>query len=471
MIYEQLPRSRVIQGTVVGAIMLASIILAVMMPKVISSRIGLLLACVPIVILVSILFLHQPVLGLYALVVADFIVPFSIGTGTQTTLSTPVLLLIFLSALWIFGLIVNRQRQVYINSHAILPLISLVGVALIAFLNGQFPWYMFTKHAPLTAQLGGLALFGLSAFAFLVVGFQIQSIDGLKRLVFLFLGLGTIYILGDLFHSLGVVINRFIVPDVTGSLFWVWLVSLSFSQALINKSLRMVWRLALFSLAVGTLFVGLVQNSGWTSGWLPALVSVFVILWVAHPRFSILPGALLAGLVALRMDKITSLFMVGDNQYSLVTRLEAWTIMEKIVSVSPFLGLGPANYYWYTPLFPILGYSVSFNSHNNYVDLIAQTGLIGLACFIWFAWEVGRLGWQLKSKVNDGFQKAYVIGALGGLAGTLVAGMLGDWVIPFVYNIGFGGFRASMFGWIFLGGLIVVLRQSTTVENNSPLDS
>jgi hypothetical protein len=32
--------------------------------------------------------------------------------------------------------------------------------------------------------------------------------------------------------------------------------------------------------------------------------------------------------------------------------------------------------------------------------------------------------------------------------------MLGDWVIPFFYNIGLDGFRASMLSWLFLGGLV-----------------
>jgi hypothetical protein len=49
-----------------------------------------------------------------------------------------------------------------------------------------------------------------------------------------------------------------------------------------------------------------------------------------------------------------------------------------------------------------------------------------------------------------------VYGALGGLAGTLAAGMLGDWILPFVYNIGFSGFRTSVIGWLFLGALIAV---------------
>jgi hypothetical protein len=33
---------------------------------------------------------------------------------------------------------------------------------------------------------------------------------------------------------------------------------------------------------------------------------------------------------------------------------------------------------------------------------------------------------------------------------------LGDWVLPFVYNVGLAGFRSSMIGWIFLGGLVAL---------------
>ena len=92
----------------------------------------------------------------------------------------------------------------------------------------------------------------------------------------------------------------------------------------------------------------------------------------------------------------------------------------------------------------------------QYVDLIAQTGILGLACFLWFFGAVGWLGWQLRQRVPDGFARAYVYGAIGGVAGTLVSAAFGDWVIPFFYNINLGGFRASMLSWLFLGGLVAL---------------
>jgi O-antigen ligase len=252
------------------------------------------------------------------------------------------------------------------------------------------------------------------------------------------------------------IMSRYLSPGASGSLFWVWLLALSFSQAVFNRDLRPRWRAALGVLVLVTLYVTFKQNWAWNSGWMPALVSLSTIVLVAFPRLGLV--GLLGGVLAAapRIQQIVSAIMVGDNSYSLSTRLEAWDIVWGIAKVSPILGLGPANYYWYTALFPIRGWAVQFNSHNQYVDLIAQTGILGLVCFVWFFGAVGWVAWRLRHRVKPGFSQAYVYAALGGVAGTLAAAAFGDWVIPFFYNITVGGFRASMLSWLFLGGLVAL---------------
>jgi hypothetical protein len=47
---------------------------------------------------------------------------------------------------------------------------------------------------------------------------------------------------------------------------------------------------------------------------------------------------------------------------------------------------------------------------------------------------------------------------VAGLAGSLVSGLLADWIIPFTYNIGVRGFRSSLLFWVFLGGLLALKR-------------
>jgi hypothetical protein len=401
----------------------------------------------------ALVFLRWPPLGLATLIVASLIVPFAIGTGTQTSLNVTVLLLPVLIGLWGFDMVAHQRRIWLLPSRTVLPLLALCVVAVLAFVAGNLPWLVFAQTAPLRAQAGGLAVFLLSAGAFLLVAHQVQDLRWLEWLTWLFVALGTLYIAGRLVPGLGRFTGRLFPDGATGSVFWVWLVALTFGQATFNRRLHWGWRLALGGLVLATFYIGLFPGRSWASGWLPPLVAVVAILWAGAPHLGRL--ATLAGgmAVLLNVQKVIGLLMVNE-QYSVVTRWEAWRILAEIVKANPVLGLGPANYYYYTPLFPILGWYVNFNSHNQYVDIAAQTGLLGLACFLWFAWEVGRLGWRLRGRVSDGFAQAYVYGALGGLAGTLAAGMLADWLLPFVYNIGLAGFRASALGWIFLGGLV-----------------
>jgi O-antigen ligase len=405
-------------------------------------------------------FMHWPPLGLVALIFASLIVPFAIGTGTQTSLNVTMLLLALLIGLWVLDMVRRRELRL-LPSRPIPPLLIFAGVAVLAFVAGNQPWLVFAQTAPLQAQVGGLAVFLLSASAFLLMAHRVQDLRRLQWLTWLFLALGALYIAGQSVPGLWRIVGRLFQQGATGSLFWTWLVALAFSQAAFNRHLRPGWRLALSILVVATLYIGWFQDRTWASGWLPPLVAVIVGLLAGAPRLG-LPTALIAGMVGvLNAQKIVGI-VITEQQYSLMTRLEAWRIVAEIIKVNPVLGLGPANYYHYTLLFPILGWYVRFNSHNNYVDIVAQTGLLGLACFLWFAWEVGRLGWRLRSRVPLGFAQAYVYGALGGLAGTLVAGMLADWVLPFVYNIGLAGFRASVLGWLFLGGLVSLEAMSHT---------
>jgi hypothetical protein len=55
---------------------------------------------------------------------------------------------------------------------------------------------------------------------------------------------------------------------------------------------------------------------------------------------------------------------------------------------------------------------------------------------------------------GQGFGSGLAHGVLGGLAGAVVAMLLGDWVIPFVYNQTIAGFRYTLYTWLFLGALM-----------------
>jgi O-antigen ligase len=395
-------------------------------------------------LIVVVIFLRWPVLGLIAIVLGGMLVPFVGPSGTNVVVAGTALML----GLWLLKMMMEQRQIRLVASRATLPLFAFLIISFIAFLVGQLTWYVYARHTPLEAQLGGFAIFLLSAGAFLLVAHLVTDLSWLQALTWIFIAFGAIYMTGRLVRWGG--IDRiFSLGFSSGSMFWTWLVALTFSQAIFNRSLHLRWRIVLGCILLVTFYVAYFQAYDWKSGWLPPLVAIAAILAFRYWRssFLLMPfGVIPFYYLAIKL--------IGTDKYSWGTRVDAWIIVLNIVKANPILGLGFANYFWITKLFPIRGYEVAFNSHNQYIDILAQTGIIGLLVFLWFFWEVGRVGWSLRERVPEGFPRAYVYGALGGLVGTLVAATMVDWVLPFVYNIGFNGFRASILAWIFLGGLV-----------------
>lgn len=414
---------------------------------------------VPIGVAALLILLRWPPLGLLALIIGSMIMPIHIPP-----LGLTAAMVLGLTGLWIFRMITQERQIKIVRSPTILPLIMLLVVAILAFVVGQIPWFPITS-APIDAQIGGLGIFVVVIAAYLLVAHQVTSLAWLKWMTYLFLGLGSIYMIGRVIRPLSSYLVPFFNAGAVGSLFWTWIVALSVALGLFHRRLPLWARGALLGLTLLTLYVGFVQANGWTSGWLPAFVALGVVILVGEPRLIIPVGLGGALLLLVFSQPIIDSVVYGENEYSTVTRVEAWRIVLEIVKVNPILGLGPANYSWYTPLFPILGWYVQLNSHNNYIDIIAQTGLLGLFFFLWFMWEMARLGWRMRTRAPDGgFARAYVYGAIGGLAGTAAAAMLGDWVIPYVYNIGINGLRAGIMGWLFLGGLLALRQMADRQE-------
>jgi O-Antigen ligase len=450
------------------AIMAAALLGALITPRLaMNQRTGMVIAAAILGLAGILMVIKWRILGLMALPIVSLMVPFAIGTGSQTGINAAVLWLGMLLGLWLLDMIA-RKRQIRLSPYRPVIVSLIFGVVVVlAFGFGQLPWFA-TRSATLSAQIGGLLIFLMSIGAFLLVAHQIRTTAELKWMILVFLGVGFVFFTIRLFPitiAKPIIDKIFVRQAVLGAAFYVWLIAIAASQALYNRELPRVWRIVLVVLVLMFFYVTMkADERSWVSGWLPSLAVLFTVILLGRPKWGVFMVIIGCLILILNTGVITGLFVEGDNTYSTISRLAAWKIMAEIIKVNPIFGLGMANYYWYTPLFPIMGYKINFNSHNNYIDLIAQTGLVGLFCYLWFMGELSFLGWRMRLQVPDGFPRAYVIGALGGLVGTLVLAMLGDWVIPFVYNIGMEGFRSSMYPFLFLGGLVALAR----IYNISP---
>lgn len=451
-------QQRVIQWVIVIGVMLLSLSVGYFLPTEYQILI-MLLTLAAGAFIINILY---PPIGLLVLIFSGLLIDFEIKTSTSTSINIVVILLPLFIGIWLIDMVVRQHRIRLVPSRVNPPLVTLAVISILAFAIGQFNWFLYARQAPIFSQLGGLAIILLSAGAFVFTANIIPEIKWLERLTWLFIIIGSIILFIRFVPVFGRLAGNLVPSGATGSVFWIWLCVIPFSQFLVNRKLHLFWRLIFLGLVVLLLYEVMVRGNSWKSGWIPAVAAIGVVIWLHFRKLRVLLG--LGGFVIIWFV-ITE--AIQTDQYSYITRLEAWKIIfEEIVKVNPILGLGPSNYRFYTPLFPIMGYSVEFNSHNTYIDLLAQIGFLGLFAFMWLVWELFRIGWRLLNSVTESFSYAYLYGALGGLVGMLIAGMLGDWILPFVYNVGLRGFRASVIGWIFLGGIVVIDKLNPAVRSN-----
>lgn len=388
--------------------------------------------------------LRWPVLGLLAVIISGMTIQYLGPGGVNVTMMIVAVLILF----WVVELVVGKRRMALAFSKTMIPLLALIIIATISFGMGQIPWFTFGRTAPFDAQLGGFMVVVLSYCAFLLAAQQISDLRWLKWMTWTFVLLASVFVISSLVPPLRTVLARNIKM---GGVSWLWLVAICLSQLLFNKDLKPYLKFGLMAILACSLYILISVKFNDKSGWMPALIVVGVITFMRSWRLGMALVVLGLILVAMLLPQV-----LETENYSLSTRVEAWEIMFNIIKANPLLGLGFANYYWNTRLFAIRGWYVEFNSHNNYVDILAQTGILGMAAYIWFFWEVWRLAWRLRNAVPEGFAKAYLYGAIGGLVGTAVIGMFGDWVLPFVYNTGLAGFRSSVVAWLLLGGVVVL---------------
>lgn len=419
--------------------------------------VALVAGAAPVVTLLT----RWPEWGLVALIPISFLVPWQLGTDTSVGLNAPFILIPLLVTLWILRMIVIEKDVRLLRSRVNTPALLFILGTTLALITGSVQWIPSAEGASVQAQLGGWGLYVFSIALFLLVANQIHELRWLRALTWLFLALGAVYAAGALLQlaipSFDMIKNPFVEGSVY-SPFWTWLVALAFGQFLLNRELKLPWRLLLGLLVAASFILVLSEVArAWISGWLPPLIAIWAIIWLRSWRWGLVV-TIVACLVLIPLLPTISAetFATPEQTYSTDIRLEMWPIMVQMIQKSPIVGLGLANYHSYTSLYSVWGYSINFSSHNNFLDIIAQTGLVGFIPFLWLVVEIGWLGWRLRRRILDGFSQAYVYAALGGLAATLASGMAGDWFLPFAYNIGMPGFRSSILVWLFLGGLVVI---------------
>ena len=166
-------------------------------------------------------------------------------------------------------------------------------------------------------------------------------------------------------------------------------------------------------------------------------VGVFLGLTLFLLFFALYPGLL---------SRIWSIFdpTYPSNRF----RLLVWSSTLKIIAENPFFGVGFGNYELHYPPFRTVEEwrlsekLVVANAHNDYLQIAAETGLIGLGLFLWLLLRV-----SISLHKNLRYERDSQIFLLSlGLGGSLTA-----LLVSAFFAFPFQNPTPSLYFWLFLG--------------------
>jgi len=134
-------------------------------------------------------------------------------------------------------------------------------------------------------------------------------------------------------------------------------------------------------------------------------------------------------------------------------RIKMWQESIELFKENPIIGAG-------FNIFPYLGYELG-DTHNIFVKILAEQGIIGMVIFLLLLWLALKSGWQLYKKADDAFLKGLGLGFTACVIATMVTNIFGDrWTY----------LQLGAYFWVFLGlvarGNIIVQQQQLQAKES-----
>jgi O-antigen ligase len=173
-----------------------------------------------------------------------------------------------------------------------------------------------------------------------------------------------------------------------------------------------------------------------------AIVVLAIVLVFAAANLQSIERSREVAVVSQRLSTITQAQASQSNE-----RLRIWTRTPSLIAVHPFLGVGPGNFSAYGPQYGLVDFwgAPFMHAHDLLLTIAAERGILGLALFVWFMFEVGRAAAiSLRNRASPRFPLA--LGLVAALAGLFANGVVdyppGTIVIMFMITVEAGALVA-----------------------------
>ena len=209
----------------------------------------------------------------------------------------------------------------------------------------------------------------------------------------------------------------------------------------------------------------------WTysrSAWIGFVFILFLMLWMDR-RKAVLTGALLLIFYFMflpSLSQVRNLNLMNDNSSG--ARIQHENILSSIKPVLRDIGSGRIDY-WKKAISiihtsPVWGTGLNTYTkilkkdpnqatwryaHNCYLQMTAETGLLGLACFLWVLFVLFQRGIKYCKQIKEPWPLAFLQGAVSGLFGFMVQSF---------FDNTFYTVQLGMLMWLFFGLIVAVIR-------------
>lgn len=378
--------------------------------------------------------------------------PITLPTGTESPIPLSIIVTACVFFVALLRLITKQTRISSLRSTPIqIYILLFVGVNIISYVWGLifrdpllYIWDSFAVVQPAALFVNIV----LPLVALLCLN-TIQSLRGWYVLVWVTVLIGALGVASEIAPLPTYVLTR----NGARGLFSVWAGGSCLALLLFCKNLRWPERALLFATIGGFVYHNVITNVLWLSAWVPMVFGWSILVLIRSRKLALLGVAVLAIFALLNFNFLYQEIVQANVDEGGTERFDIWAMNLVHVGNHPLFGMGPAGYAVYSATYHPEDVR---STHNNYFDVLAQNGIVGLLIFLAMMVQFLRMGWNnvRRTGVNNGFASALAAIGFAGTCAALGGMVLGDWVIPFAYNQTILGFDNAVVTWIFLGSIV-----------------
>jgi hypothetical protein len=423
-----------------------------------SPKYALVAAILPVLVVGAEIVLRNMQFTPVVILLAACFVPFSLPTGTESRLVFSLVFTSVFVGLWLVMMFFEKRLKLQ-PSPINLPLLVFALVVVVSFVWSivfRDPM-VYTWRSFVFVQLASTLVMVMLPGALLLSNNHINDLKIPKLMVaILFVG----SVMGLLNHY-----YRIPLPINSRGLFGTWIVAFSVSLVLNHRGIPTWGKTLLLGQAAAWFIWGFILNIGWLAGWLPIFVALGVVFYLKSKKLLLFFATILVVVVLSNPTYYWGQVFEAEKESSGDTRLAAWQVNWRVTSKHWLFGTGPGGYAaYYMTYFPFEGVA----THNNYLDILAQTGTVGFTFFIILFITLIWMGFRVvhRTKGRGDLTESFASAALAGTLACILIMGFGDWLFPFAYTQSIMGYDYAVYNFLFMAFIPILdrLTQNQTHE-------